>query len=387
MKQVKFLLLAAFVAMFTGCQNEEIMEQDSEKDKPVPTGDTRIIIEGEGMLETSTRSSDGRVDFTGGYATGAGLYDGTKRVPVEAHPDAGYEVNYFYGGPANQPKKYDYAQSGTSEFDVDLGGQDHTFHCGFKEKKRTLTINAGEGGTTNPEGTREYQVEKPISITATPESGYEFTGWTVIGGDVTIENPGSSTTTATLHGSNSTITANFKAGQLPLTIAFTLPADEYIMKNQTGSKIRLTPWNGSSSPHTTHITYHFDNESQKHKISLKGENCNLESDAVGIRIKSAVSATITIPKENARLVIDQISRQTIVNEKGRCIDSEKGYLMLENNIIYTNPNPAESWESYSPTTWQHYIPLAVTNMELLKEDLKDGDVIRITGYAGIIGDL
>ena len=78
----------------------------------------------------------------------------TKNVPVEAHPDAGYEVNYFYGGPANQPKKYDYAQSGTSEFDVDLGGQDHTFHCGFKEKKRTLTINAGEGGTTNPKGTK-----------------------------------------------------------------------------------------------------------------------------------------------------------------------------------------------------------------------------------------
>lgn len=120
---------------------------------------------------------------------------------------------------------------------------------------------------------------------------------------------------------------------------------------------------------------------------MKGENCNLESDAVGIRIKSAVSATITIPKENTRLVIDQISKQTIVNEKGRCIDSEKGYVMLGNNIIYTNPNPAESWESYSPTTWQHYIPLAVTNMELLKEDLKDGDVIRITGYAGIIGDL
>ena len=375
------------MAMFTGCQNEEIMELDSEKDKPVSTGDTRIIIEGEGMLETSTRFSDGRVDFTGGYATGAGLYNGSDQPMVAAYPNAGYEVSYFYGGPANEPKKYDYAQNLSSTFNVDLGGQDHTFHCGFKEKKRTLTINAGEGGTTNPKGTREYQVEKPISITATPESGYEFTGWTVIGGDVTIENPGSSTTTATLHGSNSTITASFKAGQLPLTIIFTLPADEYIMKNQTGSKIRLTPWNGSSSPHTTHITYHFDNESQKHTISLKGENCNLESDAVGIRIKSAVSATITIPKENTRLVIDQISKQTIVNEKGRCIDSEKGYVMLGNNIIYTNPNPAESWESYSPTTWQHYIPLAIINMELLKEDLKDGDVIRITGYAGIIGDL
>ncbi len=66
MKQVKFLLLAAFVAMFTGCQNEEIMEQDSEKDESVPTGDTRIIIEGEGMLETSARSSTEGLILPGG---------------------------------------------------------------------------------------------------------------------------------------------------------------------------------------------------------------------------------------------------------------------------------------------------------------------------------
>ena len=66
MKQVKFLLLAAFVAMFTGCQNEEIMEQDSEKDEPVPTGDTRIIIEGEGMLETSARSQTEGLILPGG---------------------------------------------------------------------------------------------------------------------------------------------------------------------------------------------------------------------------------------------------------------------------------------------------------------------------------
>lgn len=29
---------------------------------------------------------------------------------------------------------------------------------------------------------------------------------------------------------NSTITANFKEEQLPVTVTFTLPADEYIMK-------------------------------------------------------------------------------------------------------------------------------------------------------------
>ncbi|MFR5896917.1 MAG: InlB B-repeat-containing protein [Phocaeicola massiliensis] len=91
-----------------------------------------------------------------------------------------------------------------------LGGQDHTFHCGFKEKKRTLTVNAGSGGKVTPSGTKEYQVEKPISITATPNSGYEFSGWSITGGDVTIANSNSSSTTATLHNSNSTITARFK---------------------------------------------------------------------------------------------------------------------------------------------------------------------------------
>lgn len=209
MKKVRFLLLAAMVAMFTGCQ-KEVAEQELDNNKPTPTGDTRIIIEGEGMIGPVTRSSGGRVDFEGGYATGAGLYDGTAQPEVEAHPDAGYEVNYFYGGPENQPKKYDYAQSGTSAFYVDLGGQDHTFRCGFKEKKRELTVNAGTGGSVSPSGTNSYRVEKPISITATPSSGYEFAGWTVTEGDVTIENPGSPATTATLHNDNSTITANFK---------------------------------------------------------------------------------------------------------------------------------------------------------------------------------
>ena len=210
MRKVKFLLLAALTAMFVGCQSDEVLEQDSGNDRPTPTGDTRITIEGESMKDVTTRSSDGRVDFTGGYATGAGLYDGRKHVWVEAHPDAGYEVSYFYGGPSSEPKKYDYVQSGTSVFDVDLSGQDHTFHCGFKEKKRNLTVNAGSGGSVSPSGTNSYQVENAINITATPNTGYRFSGWTVTEGDATIANSGSSSTTATLHSSNSIITAKFE---------------------------------------------------------------------------------------------------------------------------------------------------------------------------------
>ena len=208
MRKVKFLLLAALTAMFVGCQSDEVLEQDSGSDRPTPIGDTRITIEGEGMKDVTTRSSDGRVDFTGGYATGAGLYNGTAKPTVAAYPNPGYEVNYFYGGPTNEPQKY--AQSSASSFEVSLGGQDHTFHCGFKEKKRDLTVNAGPGGSVSPSGTNSYQVENAINITATPNTGYKFSGWTVTEGDVTIANTGSSSTTATLHNSNSTITANFQ---------------------------------------------------------------------------------------------------------------------------------------------------------------------------------
>ena len=208
MKKVRFLLLAAMVAMFTGCQ-KEVVEQELDNNKPTPTGDTRIIIEGEGMIGPATRSSDGKVEFEGGYATGAGLYNKDAQPEVAAHPDAGYEVNYFYGGPENELHRYDYAQSGSSTFTVPLGGQDHKFRCGFKEKKRDLTVNAGIGGSVSPSGTNSYRVEKPINITANPNNGYKFAGWTVTQGDVTIENPGSSATTTTLHNSHSTITANF----------------------------------------------------------------------------------------------------------------------------------------------------------------------------------
>ena len=91
MKKVRFLLLAAFATILASCQ-KEVAEQELDNNKPTPTGDTRIIIEGEGMIGPVTRSSDGKVEFEGGYATGAGLYNGDAQPEVAAHPDAGYEV-------------------------------------------------------------------------------------------------------------------------------------------------------------------------------------------------------------------------------------------------------------------------------------------------------
>lgn len=104
---MKYLFLACgMAALFAACQNEN--EPKVVSDKPGTSGDYRIIIEGEETDAQPSRSS-GTIQFVGGTASGAGLYDGTAEALVSATPDPGYEINYFYGGPDSEPQKYDNA--------------------------------------------------------------------------------------------------------------------------------------------------------------------------------------------------------------------------------------------------------------------------------------
>jgi hypothetical protein len=205
--KVKFLLLVAVLTtIFTSCQNTE---EPKEISKPGANGNYRIEIVGNQAEQQASRSS-GTIQFEGGTASGAGLYDGDAQANVSAMPDDGYEIDYFFGGPESEPKKYDNANSGASFFKVDIDAQDHLFHVGFKKKERTLTINAESGGSVTPSGKDIYQVNKPITITATAKPGYKFAGWEINEGDVTIADKNNATTTATLNSLNSTITAKFE---------------------------------------------------------------------------------------------------------------------------------------------------------------------------------
>ena len=205
--KVKFLLLVAVLTtIFTSCQNTD---EPKEISKPGANGNYRIEIVGNQAEQQASRSS-GTIQFEGGTASGAGLYDSKDYANVSATPDDGYEIDYFYGGPESEPKKYDNANSGASFFKVDIDGQDHLFHVGFKKKERTLTINAESGGSVTPSGKDTYQVNKPITITATAKPGYKFAGWEINEGDVTIADKSNANTTATLNSLNSTITAKFE---------------------------------------------------------------------------------------------------------------------------------------------------------------------------------
>lgn len=188
------------------CQNENEPKRSSALGTE---GDYRIIIEGD-EIDSPSRSGEAR--FVGGTASGAGLYDGDGRTDVTATPNSDYEIDYFWGGPASDPDKYTTSSTAATTYDVRIGGEDHTFHLKFKEKKRDVIIDAGAGGSVSPSGRQTWKVEQGHQITATPNSGYEFTGWSVSGSGITLDNSSSATTNVTLasdYSSNGTITAKF----------------------------------------------------------------------------------------------------------------------------------------------------------------------------------
>ncbi len=71
----------------------------------------------------------------------------------------------------------------------------------------TLTVTAGTGGTVT--GSTTLAEGLTTTITATPNSGYSFSGWTVSGTGSSVANSGTASTTFTMGTANATVTATF----------------------------------------------------------------------------------------------------------------------------------------------------------------------------------
>ena len=83
---------------------------------------------------------------------------------------------------------------------IDMGA----YERGGSAVEYALTMSVTGSGTTDPTvGTHHYPVCSVVNVSATPDSGWSFTGWT---GDVA--EPGAPTTTVTMLGVRSA-TANF----------------------------------------------------------------------------------------------------------------------------------------------------------------------------------
>ena len=97
-----------------------------------------------------------------------GTYTNGTTVTLTATPDAGYQFDGWSGA----------ATGTTNSVNVTMDA-DKTVTAMFSKIQRTLTINATNGSvSTNPNPTNgTYDDGTSVTLTATPDAGYEFVGW------------------------------------------------------------------------------------------------------------------------------------------------------------------------------------------------------------------
>ena len=108
---------------------------------------------------TVSAGDGGSVSTTGGsFASGA-------QVSITATPNSGYSFSGWSNGSSDNPLSVTLNSntSVTANFQVIVNSY-------------TLTVTAGEGGSVSSEG-GEYEEGTQVTITATPDEGYEFIGW------------------------------------------------------------------------------------------------------------------------------------------------------------------------------------------------------------------
>jgi hypothetical protein len=167
MRKFSLFTLLASMLLAVGCESEML---DQEIKKPVfKDGQASITIMGDSMI--TTRTTNGRVEFSGGYATGAGLYDGDGEAVVEAVPYSGYQlVNLTGGKVGGNLSQY----AGSSQYKFRIEHSDWKFSVSFK-KEYTIVVSADTGGSVSGGGT--VLEGENCTVNASANSGYSFEGW------------------------------------------------------------------------------------------------------------------------------------------------------------------------------------------------------------------
>jgi len=101
----------------------------------------------------------------GSVSTTGGTFSQGTQVSITATPNTGYIFSGWSNGSTANPLtvNLNLNTTVTANFQVIVNSY-------------TLTVSAGEGGSVSSEG-GEYEEGTEVTITATSDEGYEFTGW------------------------------------------------------------------------------------------------------------------------------------------------------------------------------------------------------------------
>ena len=151
-----------------------------------------------GVTHTLTMAANPGGGGTTSPAAGGHTYAEGTVVDIGATPNIGYVFSNWSGG----------ATGSTNPTTVTMSA-DKTVTANFTAQNYNLTMAVSPvgGGTTTPAvGAHSYGVNTVVDITATPASGYLFSGWTGTG----VTDPSKATTTVTVDAAK-LVTATFTA--------------------------------------------------------------------------------------------------------------------------------------------------------------------------------
>lgn len=112
-----------------------------------------------------------------------------------------------------------FGNSTAAATDVSLRDGNATIQAVFTADTYQLTIVDDGNGSTNPAaGTYDVADGDAESISATADTGYVFTNWTITSGSATIDDPSSAVTTVTLTAGDATVRANFELETYTVTM-------------------------------------------------------------------------------------------------------------------------------------------------------------------------
>jgi hypothetical protein len=158
----------------------------------VITGDKTVTANFSQIMHSLTVEANGNGLVT--PETGTHSYAEGTEVTITAIPDSCWRFDGWSGEVADH-------ELATTTIIIDT---DKTITANFSQIMHSLTIEANGNGLVSPEtGTHSYAKGTDVTITATPDSGWRFDGWS---GEVA--DPDSATTTVFIN-KDKTVTANF----------------------------------------------------------------------------------------------------------------------------------------------------------------------------------
>lgn len=135
----------------------------------------------------------------GGTVTGAGTYDYQEEVTIVAEAAEGYEFVNWTDGSGQ-------LFAATPQATFDMPAENLELTANFNIIDYTLTLQVSPLNTGSVTGAGSYNFNDEVTITATPNTGYQFVNWTDLQG---VEVTSEANYTFTMPSNNLTLVANF----------------------------------------------------------------------------------------------------------------------------------------------------------------------------------